>query len=290
MLMQKAFKETKIHGRLDFPYVVYIGLIPEGLTSFPLHWHKEFEIIYIHSGCGTIFVDSKSYDCRYGDILLVPPDTIHGINQKNNEKMVYFNILFQPSLLEADQDSSFYKKYCLPLEEGQIRPPVLLTPDTKASRQLRPLIEPLTEHWNEAVQENVLFVKAKMFPIYEIIYGLSEKSAGGSKKVTASSRFKPLLSYVSANYNEAISIKKAAELCNYSEAFFMKSFKKTFGITFNSYLNEFRLEKAQDYLKNTDMNVSQVSNECGFESLSYFIKCFRKKWGVTPHTLKKSRN
>lgn len=61
--LKTAFKETKQHGRLDFPYTVYVGIIPKYFKSFPLHWHREFEIIYINSGYGTVFVDTKSYDC-----------------------------------------------------------------------------------------------------------------------------------------------------------------------------------------------------------------------------------
>lgn len=287
--LQTAFKETKQHGRLDFPYTVYVGIIPETFKSFPLHWHREFEIIYINSGYGTVFVDTKSYDCRYGDIILIPPDTIHGISQKDNEKMVYFNILFRPSLFESDQESLFYKKYCQPIEDGELRPPVFFTPDTPESKIIRPQIERLTEKWTIPHQDNMIFIKARMFIIFEQIYEISKKNQTGAKKTDSSSRFKPLLSFMNANFHDAISIKKAAEICNYSESFFMKSFKNTFGFTFNSYLNEFRLEKAQEFLRNTDMNVSQVSAACGFESLSYFIKCYRKKWGITPHRVKKSR-
>ncbi|MCR5494949.1 MAG: AraC family transcriptional regulator [Treponema sp.] len=285
--MPVPFKETKLHGQLTFPFAIYIGIMPDWLTSFPLHWHQEFEIIYINSGEGTVFVDSKRYDCRYGDILLVPPDTIHGITQKEGTRMVYFTILFKPTLLDADQNSAFYKQYCLPIEEGLIKPPVFLTPDTKASQNLRPLIEQLTEQWQIPAQNNMLSIKTKMFRIFELIYEMAKNNPFAEKKANASSaRFKPLLTYVEKNYGEAISIKQAAEICNYSESFFMKSFKTTFGTSFNSYLNEYRLEKAQDFLRHSDYNVSQVSAMCGFESLSYFIKCYKKKWGITPHSQK----
>lgn len=316
---QDAFKETKLHGRLDFPYTVYIGVIPDSLTSFPLHWHEEFEIIYINSGYGTIFVDTQNYDCCYGDIFIIPPGTIHGINQKNNERMVYFNILFKPSLFETDETSLFYKNYCEPLEDGTLLPPFFLTPDTAESKIMRPHLERLTEKWQVPPQENLLFIKTRMYAIFEQIYQMAERELqseiqngsqrgargdvngpqhgirglrrdirSGVRRRTASARFKPLFSYINSNYDEAISVEQAAELCNYSASFFMKTFKNTFGTTFNSYLNEFRLEKAQNMLKTTDMNVTQVSAACGFESLSYFIKCFREKWGVTPHSIKKS--
>ena len=38
--------ETKTHGQLFFPFIVYRGMLPEYIDSYPLHWHEEFEIIY----------------------------------------------------------------------------------------------------------------------------------------------------------------------------------------------------------------------------------------------------
>ena len=39
--------ETKTHGKITFPYIIYRGNIPEYIVSYPLHWHEEMEFIYI---------------------------------------------------------------------------------------------------------------------------------------------------------------------------------------------------------------------------------------------------
>ena len=78
-----------------------MGKIPEFLRSFPLHWHEEFEIIWIESGSACFQVNSEHYFCSKGDILVIPPNCIHDIKQHENECAGYFNILFKFQLAFA---------------------------------------------------------------------------------------------------------------------------------------------------------------------------------------------
>ena len=59
--MQEALHETKTHGKLSFPYIIYRGNIPEYLHAYPLHWHDEMEIIYNEKGSGIVNVHSQRY-------------------------------------------------------------------------------------------------------------------------------------------------------------------------------------------------------------------------------------
>ena len=282
-----AFKETKVHGRLDFPFAVYRGDIPWWMRGFPLHWHKEFEIIYAGDGIGKITVDGEVLTVEAGDIVLVPPDSVHEIRQLDDEKFVYYNILFKFSLLDSDEESLLYKKYFSPLEEGVLVPPFFLKKGSISNQKIAERIAYFVEHWKDDFSECLLTVKAEMFPVVKEIFDISRKADTRRKNDTTISRMKPLISYIQNNYSERISVEDAAKLCNYSESFFMKAFKSATGFTFTDYLNNYRLEKAEEILKQTEKNVSEAAALCGFESLSYFIKCFKRKFGVTPHKVKK---
>jgi AraC-like DNA-binding protein len=48
------------------------------------------------------------------------------------------------------------------------------------------------------------------------------------------------------------------------------------------YINEIKLVKARELLKNTDMPIKEIAFHLGFKSLSYFGKCYKAKYGVTP--------
>lgn len=88
------------------------------------------------------------------------------------------------------------------------------------------------------------------------------------------------LLYLPENFTMPVS--EIVETTFYSHATVAKTFKKYFGVTLNDYVMNLRLEHAAELLKNTSDTVLRVCSLCGYDSLSYFIKQFKKKYGVTP--------
>ena len=282
--MEKEFKqfENKVHGRIDFPYAVYMGLLPEFLRTFPLHWHQEFEIIWIKSGQGYFRVQSQEFLCSQDDILIIPPGVIHSIRQKDDQPCAYFNILFKFSLLENDIKSPVYQTFFNPFENSPV-----FTPVTRKGEELnQKIIENikfLVETRRDPFEKAALVIKSRLFLIMNELHTAPSKIPSKNKtKLSSIERLKPLLIYISENYESDISVEKAAEMTSLSPSHFMKFFKASLGITFVNYLNQVRIENAQILLKNSDLNVSEICEKCGFHNLSYFIRTFKKAYGVTP--------
>jgi AraC-like DNA-binding protein len=61
------------------------------------------------------------------------------------------------------------------------------------------------------------------------------------------------------------------------------------GISPNALLREYRLLRSLDLLREADRNISQITFDTGFSSPSYFIKCFQKRFGISPLTYLKAR-
>lgn len=53
------------------------------------------------------------------------------------------------------------------------------------------------------------------------------------------------------------------------------------------YLNQIRINKAVELLRNTELSVKEVCFECGFKSSQYFSRIFKKQMKVSPHNLVK---
>lgn len=68
----------------------------------------------------------------------------------------------------------------------------------------------------------------------------------------------------------------------YSKSTFYRMATSITGLSPNRILRDFRLYKAKELLINTKKNVSEVAFETGFNSASYFSKCFHKKYGIPP--------
>ncbi len=87
--------------------------------------------------------------------------------------------------------------------------------------------------------------------------------------------------YINDNYNQKISLEDIAGHVGISKYYFSVLFKKEKGITFSSYLNTVRIEKAKQLLKNPQVTINDVVDEVGFNDAQYFSKTFKKYVGLT---------
>lgn len=91
-----------------------------------------------------------------------------------------------------------------------------------------------------------------------------------------------VIEYMHQNYGQKLSVKKLAGIINMSESHFTRIFKKETGMAPMEYLLGVRLEKARKLLRAGNMNVTEVSMNCGFNSISHFSSSFTKHLGLTP--------
>ena len=90
------------------------------------------------------------------------------------------------------------------------------------------------------------------------------------------------IEYIDNNIYESITLKKISFICNLSQCYFSKLFKKETGINFIEYLNMKKIAKAKQLLINTDKAINNISLDLGFEDCGYFIRIFKKLEGTTP--------
>jgi AraC-like DNA-binding protein len=95
------------------------------------------------------------------------------------------------------------------------------------------------------------------------------------------------LEYIVRNYLlQPVTLEEMASLSNRSLASFKRDFQRHYQCAPRQWINRQRLEHAQLLLNNTDRQVSDVALACGYESVSHFIRIFRKAFGVTPRALR----
>ena len=75
---------------------------------------------------------------------------------------------------------------------------------------------------------------------------------------------------------------------NLSSGYLSSLFKSLFGIPFQDYLNNIRMEKAKLLLLTTDLKNYEISDQIGFDNVYYFNSKFKKTFGVTPKEFKKN--
>jgi len=82
--------------------------------------------------------------------------------------------------------------------------------------------------------------------------------------------------------NEQFGVSELANEIAMSRSNLLRKVKKMTNLSVSQFINQVRLEKAMEMLKETSLTVSEVSYEVGFSSPSYFIKCFKDNYGYPP--------
>ena len=97
-----------------------------------------------------------------------------------------------------------------------------------------------------------------------------------------------LVSYLHGHYQERFSLTELAENASMSRNECCSYFKYMMNMTITAYLLEYRLTKAAALLESTDLSITEIAEQTGFCDVSYFIKMFRKKTGITPKAYSKN--
>jgi two-component system response regulator YesN len=88
--------------------------------------------------------------------------------------------------------------------------------------------------------------------------------------------------YIRNNLHEDISLQSISDRVQLTPHYFSKIFKSETGVNFIDFLTDERMKKALELITTTDIKVEQISEQVGFSSSSYFIRQFKKKFGLTP--------
>ena len=92
--------------------------------------------------------------------------------------------------------------------------------------------------------------------------------------------------HIDQHYKDPITIADVASLVNLSKEAFCRYFKKMTRLTFVEFLNHYRVNQAKRLLR-LDLNITEVCYQCGYESLSYFNRTFKKYTEQSPSSFRK---
>lgn len=96
------------------------------------------------------------------------------------------------------------------------------------------------------------------------------------------------MEYIKTHLSEDFSVEQFAASVNLSSSRFSHLFTKTVGISPYQYLTRLRLERAQAYLQDSTMSITEISDTIGFSDPLYFSRIFRKTYGLSPKAYRDS--
>lgn len=100
-------------------------------------------------------------------------------------------------------------------------------------------------------------------------------------------QFNVILSYIHKNMDKDVTLNEIADLCNMSQGYITRIFKRYYGIGVVSYAHLIKMIWAKLYLSCSELSISDISYSLGYNDPGYFGKVFKKYEKVTPTVYKK---
>jgi AraC-like DNA-binding protein len=235
------------------------------------HIHNKHELYYLEKGKTRYFIGDEIYLLNPGDMVFVPKGTFHKTNPE--EDTVSERVLF---VFDDDFTGQEYQKYVDRLKQNKLVK--LPAEQVYKIRELCQRIEHENKHRNTDFREmEKLYFRQLLITISRYRINDSEERFSNSFKV-----IQDAAKYVSQNYAEEITLDSIAEKYAMSPSYFSKQFKSITGVGLIEYLNHIRITAAEKLLIQTNMPITRIAMECGFNDSNYFAAVFKKIKGITP--------
>ncbi|RXZ77373.1 AraC family transcriptional regulator [Paenibacillaceae bacterium] len=257
--------------------------------SASCHWHNDLEFILIVDGSMNYFVDGENYTLEKGEGIFVNSNRLHYGYSNKNDDCNFLVMLLSPSLLV--RNSYIENKYIKPFLQDSNSNAIVLREQIPWQREALQYIKVLyeTSHHQEDGYELMAISQFELLflHLYKNTIAKNGFQTGHSKEITA---IKNMLGFIQTHYAENISLQDislAGAICRSKCcALFKKSLKKTpIG-----YLTDYRIQKSIEFMTNNNLNITDISIACGFNSSNYFSEMFKKTIGVSPTEYRKTIN
>lgn len=116
----------------------------------------------------------------------------------------------------------------------------------------------------------------------ELLLKLTQAVADAKGLQRYSPVIRNILSYIYQNYTQPVSLQELADANHVSAEHLSRTFKKETGETMSDCIARLRTQKAAELLKNTRLSVSEIAAYVGYLDSNYFVKVFKKRYGMTP--------
>ena len=236
------------------------------------HTHPYYEIYYLLSGKRIFVIQDKILKLNKNDFIIIAPNVSHlsyGEKDMSFDRMlVYFTEdIFSSDIIKEKCENLSNNGYTLEKET-----------DLKSS------LLNLSKH--DLKTQNIIYKESiklefNLFLIDLLTNGKNIKNKQSDIMVL------DIMTYIQNNYNKDISLDDIASVIFMDKYYMCKKFKKLTSYTIYEYLNTTRITVAEKRLMETEMTITDISQEVGYNNITSFNRTFKLKKGVSPSEFRK---
>ncbi|MDD5697618.1 MAG: AraC family transcriptional regulator [Victivallaceae bacterium] len=259
----------------------------------------DYLLVLIATGEGVFTVADTTFPVKSGDLVLIPPDTLHemrGTSGRMHCIYLHFDLIYDAARSHWDacipggtRDLTAFREFMHPVITAPFWKDLkgkLPLADTSVIKTL--MIRICSLHTNcRAV--NAPRLSGIMLELLAKIR--SRIIAGENKQLLHYDRLTAAAAYLAGHPEAPVNIKRMAEQAGLSTSHFRKLFRRIYGISPKAMQLQSRLEKACELLTYWNMNVSETAEQLKFSSVYSFSRAFKNIAGLSPlQYLRKNRD
>lgn len=250
---------------------------------FYWHFHPEFELVYIEGASATRHVGDHISQFEDSDLVLIGSNIPHlnfdhGVTSTYRKEVLHIKPFFKESFISQFPELQSLDRLIELSKYG-----ISFSGSTK--KEIGVLMKELykLKPFEFFMQTMNILKKLAASKQFELLHTKPYINRYSKKE---QERIREIYTLVDERYQNKITIEEVAQLCNLTKPAFCRYFKKATGNTFISFLNQYRISQAKRLLL-MGKNISETCYACGFESLSYFNRTFKKVTYENPSDFKK---
>lgn len=291
--MIRELKENVVHGTKEYPYEQYNIRNRNRTFQVPVHWHDEMEIIAIERGQLEIKIGEDNFIGRAGDIFFVNPRELHLMGPSEIDGL-YYTLLFPIEFISFQTQDALETELLSPIRSNKLLFPHQLQGEIK--EMVYPFLQEIISSNMQkhdigakeiSLSRHHLRTRILLLEMLECLYengALLKSETNGDTNMQ-----KEMLAYIDAHCMEKITLSMLAEEFHLSEKYVSRYFVEHFKISFSNYVIHHRLTYARALLETTDEQVTEIAMQSGFSNVSYFIRAFKKMYGISPLKYRKKQ-
>lgn len=237
----------------------------DGYSMPLLHYHNLYELYFLEQGSRRLFINNDIYDTFAGSVYLIRPYVLHRSagDTPFSGVCIHFSEHYLDKYFSTSAKIRFlncFNKEVISLDADGIndflRLSELMTNDPDWQFAYLPLIFRLLSKYTHLSQDCGSFLTHDKIPA--------------------------ILEYIDSNFSVIKGIDEVAKKFYISKNHLGYLFKKHTGTTFTNYVNTLKIQFSCYRLAQNRYSITQISEECGFESVTYFGRIFKKFMGCSP--------
>lgn len=276
--MLSQIHETHSYSSPLLPFIFHRDMGPSSQYGM-VNWHTNVELLYVHSGKGFVLYEGEEIPMCEGDTVIINTNCLHSFRADPSAVEGEPRFLYDCLIIDRD--------FCI--QNGVDTNTCHFLPhfhDVAMGQK----IEDIRSAWKEG-EPNIVAVRAGVLSVLALMLSkatgrVTPPSPDASYK---NRHIKRAIRYMEEHLSEPLSLTSTADAIGISRCHLAHLFRKSTGMSVVSYIQMLRCRHALVLLGQSDLSIAEIAHECGFESVSYFDRCFVRLYGQTPRQLRARR-